>query len=221
MTGAIAPCVHLANAASLIAAVLAGCTPVAHVPPRAPVEPAPRAAITLRVERPVKARTVAPTSHFGFPGAASPASARDCVRTGCNRQAIATIAAFSGHYAKGTVRFREVDNGLEVSAAIDNLPGKHVYSVHVTGDCSSPSAIGAQLDVLGDGRVKAEHAGELGELRDDGKLTSVHSTFLEGASLDALIGHAIVIEWRSDNPFLDAKHRVPARVGCGVVGIAR
>src|SRR5688572_23235524 len=190
MTAAIAPLVHLANAASLVAAVLAGCTAAAHAPPRAPVEP--RATITPRVERPpsVSAPAVAPTSHFGFPADLAPAPARDCVRTGCNRQAVATIAAFSGHYAKGTVRFREVDNGLEISATIDNLPGRHVYSVHATGDCSNPDAIGAQLDVLGNGRVKPEHAGELGELRDEGKLTSVHATFLEGASLDALVGHA-------------------------------
>ncbi len=134
------------------------------------------------------------------------------------REAIATIAPTKGSYAVGSVRFREVDGGLEVIASVANLAGRHVYNVHVTGDCTASDASSAgdklELTPAGDGDTITR---DLGELRDAGGLTASHDTRLETVSLDALIGRSIVVILKSDNPYIPASKRTNERVGCGVI----
>jgi hypothetical protein len=187
--------VHLATTASLLA-VLAGCSAGARQPP---VQ-----ALSRAHSAPPRVAPPAP-SHIGFASASATGSAfpdppRDCIRTGCGNEAVATIISVPGHHAKGTVTLREVDGGLEVTTSIDGLAGKHLYGVR--DGCNATAELLA-----------------LGDLIDAGNVTAVHSTFLEGAALHALVGHAVVLYWQPDNPYL--KHRAPTRIACGVISIPR
>jgi len=139
------------------------------------------------------------------------------------REAIAVIVPTKGHHATGTVRFHEVEGGLEVFAEIANLPGSHTYQIHVHGDCSAPDAASAgphfQFTTTSLNSDDPMLAGSIGELRDDGRLTTTHQTRIESASLQgtlSIIGRSVVVHAKGKDPAaVDGN-----RIGCGVIGIA-
>jgi Cu-Zn family superoxide dismutase len=155
----------------------------------------------------------APTAASETPGASEP---------GAPREAIAVIKPTRGSAATGSVRFREVDGGLEVIATIENLAGRHVYNIHTRGDCSAfdASSAGPRLE-LAAAASGDTIAHDLGELRDEGKLTATQDTRLEAVSLSAIVGRSIVVITRSDNPYIPPGKRVDVRVGCGVIKAVR
>jgi hypothetical protein len=199
MLGAIPRRVHLATRVSILA-VVAGCSGGARQPMNMSLST--RLAVAPRIAQPAP-------PHIDYASVlATPApsaldrlqDARDCIRTGCGQSAVATIAPVRGHHAKGTVTLAEVDGGLEVKTSIDGLSGRHVYSVR--SECTADRELVS-----------------LGELRDTGNITAIHSGFLEGAALATLAGATVVVIWEPDNPYL--KHRAPTLVACGVIAISR
>lgn len=145
--------------------------------------------------------------------------------------AIAVLHPTEGNQARGVVRFHRGDDGsVRVEARVSGLePGSHAYHVHLYGDCSAPDGtsagthfnfVGSSVDPPEDiGRI----TGNLGELEagDDGEAR--HSATLDLARLGgpkSIVGHAVVVHARGNDPESPPIGAAGARVACGVIGIA-
>ncbi|MBS1123513.1 MAG: hypothetical protein H6Q90_5741 [Deltaproteobacteria bacterium] len=214
--------VSRATRLALLLLVLAACRPdVQAVRAVHPATPAARR-VAPAANRAIFARTAInpPAQAVAEPAVAArePSAPRE---PGTAREAVAMIAPTRGSAATGSVRFREVEGGVELVARIENLAGRHVYNIHVHGDCTAPdaSSAGPLLDVTA--RVGDTVTHDLGVLRDQGRLTAIHDTRIETVSLDALVGRSIVVMSRSDNPYIAPNKRTDIRVGCGVIKALR
>jgi Cu-Zn family superoxide dismutase len=184
-------------------------TPSTRSAPRVPSQP---------IQQPASRPPGEPFTLALDPGADAPAPVTE---------AVAVITPTKGHHAKGTVRFREVSGGLEVVTTIDNLPGTHAYHVHVYGDCSSPDAAsaGPHFHFTGSSLHPREAiiTGNLGELRDEGRITSTHQTRVDAATLHgpfSIVGRSVVIHAKPNDPKITPDGSAGKRIGCGVIGIA-
>jgi Cu-Zn family superoxide dismutase len=147
------------------------------------------------------------------------------------KHATATMAAtakFAG--VKGAVTFKEVDGGLEVTAALEGLkPGDHGFHVHEKGDCTAPDAAsaGGHFNPSGHkhgGPDAAEHhEGDLGNLTagPDGKATKTFT--MKGISLgdgaDSVVGKGFIIHEKADDGTTQPTGNAGARAACGVITI--
>lgn len=145
-------------------------------------------------------------------------------------EAVAVLAPTKGSHVSGVVRFREDENGLDVSAAIDGLTGSVLaYHVHVFGDCSSDDggSAGPHFHFAGSsfGRPPRTLIGNLGELFPDGNLTTRHRARLR-ATLHggfSIVGRAVVVQERSTEvgaPRGASDGPPRKRFACGVIGAA-
>lgn len=197
---------------TVCAAVFAGCSKKSGadaenpVPPpmtETPVEPAPAAA-----EPPAPAPEPAPPPP--------------------PKSASATLAPTKKSKVTGTISFKEVEGGVEVTAAVENLkPGAHAYHVHEKGDCSAPDAAsaGGHFNPGGHphGAPDAEHRheGDFGNLiaGKDGKATK---TFvMKGITLDdsptSVVGKGFIVHEKADDFKTQPTGNAGGRVACGVI----
>lgn len=145
------------------------------------------------------------------------------------REVVAVMAPTKGNKARGTVRFRDSgEGGLDVRAEIVGLPrGPHAFHVHVFGDCSSPDATSAGDHFHFEGS-SMDHSvpiitGDLGELLSDGRRTTIHEGRIPDATLQgafSIVGRAVVIHERGNNPAITPDGGAGKRISCGVIGVA-
>lgn len=147
-------------------------------------------------------------------------------------EAVAVLAPTKGSAVSGVVRFREDENGLDVSAEIDGLTGSVLaYHVHVFGDCSAPdgASAGPHFHFAGSsfGRPPRTLIGNLGELFPDGNLTTRHHARLRATLHGAfsIVGRAVIVQERSAEVGAPRSAREidgppRKRLACGVIGIA-
>lgn len=146
-------------------------------------------------------------------------------------QAIAVLNPTQGNEAKGTVRFSQDGEGVQVQAEAENLtPGKHAYHVHLYGDCSAPDgkSAGPHFNFTGSSKHPPEDidriTGNLGELEagDDGKATAegpIEMAALHGPF--SIIGRAVIVHVKGNDPSQPPEGDAGGRVACGVIGIAQ
>jgi Cu-Zn family superoxide dismutase len=156
---------------------------------------------------------------FVDPGATEPMAVEEVV---------AVLAPTKGNKVKGTVRFRAVGDGLEVTTDVTGLKmGKHAFHVHVFGDCSSPDgeSAGEHFNFSGSSLAPTEKiiTGDLGELTADrtGKATltaNVPQASLQGKF--SIVGRAVVIHEKANDPNQTPDGGAGKRLACGVIGIA-
>jgi len=195
---------------TLCAAVFAGCSKKSSgdaAKPTPPAEPA-----TATAPAPVEAEPPAP---------APPAPPR---------AASTTLAPTAKSKVTGTVSFKEVEGGVEVTANVENLkPGDHGFHVHEKGDCSAPdaSSAGGHFNPGGHphGAPDAEHRheGDFGNLTagKDGKATK---TFvMKGITLDdsptSIIGKGFIVHEKADDFKTQPTGNAGGRVACGVIAL--
>ena len=142
--------------------------------------------------------------------------------------ATAALEARSGSNVKGTVRFKAVDGGVEVTAAIEGLtPGDHAYHVHEKGDCSAPDAASAgghfnpHAQPHGGPEAAAHHAGDFGNLTasGDGKATKtfvMHGITL-GGDASSVVGKGFIVHEKADDLKTQPTGDAGGRVACGVI----
>ncbi len=131
----------------------------------------------------------------------------------------------------GTITFKEVEGGLEVTASVENLkPGDHAYHVHETGDCSAldASSAGDHFNPAGHKHGAPDdeerHAGDFGNLTagKDGKATK---TFvMKGITLDdgetSIVGKAFIVHAKKDDFKKQPAGNAGDRVACGVIALS-
>lgn len=148
------------------------------------------------------------------------------------KEASTTLEATKKSKSKvtGTITFKEVEGGVEVTATVENLkPGDHAYHVHETGDCSAPDATsaGGHFNPAGHkhGAPEGEerHAGDFGNLTagKDGKATK---TFvMKGITLDdgeaSIVGKAFIVHAKKDDFKTQPTGNAGDRVACGVIAL--
>lgn len=143
------------------------------------------------------------------------------------REAVAVLTPASGSHVTGVVRFRDDGDLLDVTASVDGLTGGvHAYHVHVFGDCSSPDAesAGPHFHFTGSSFDKRPRiiTGNLGDLRPDDRLTTTHRVRVD-AELQgrySIIGRAVVVHERGNDPTSPPDGAAGRRLACGVIGIA-
>ncbi len=146
------------------------------------------------------------------------------------KAASATLAPTAKSKVTGTIAFKEVDGGVEVTATVENLkPGDHAYHVHEKGDCTAPdaSSAGGHFNPGGHphGAPDAEHRheGDFGNLTagKDGKATK---TFvMKGISLDdsptSIVGKGFIVHEKADDFKTQPTGNAGGRVACGVIAL--
>lgn len=183
--------------------------PVAPMSPQVSAEPPPRAADPED--------DAEPTSWID-PGAPSPVAVRE---------ATAVLVPTQGSHVTGVVRFRHDGEVLDVTASVDGLTGReHAIHVHVYGDCSSADgeSAGPHFHFTGSSFDERPRiiTGDLGELRPDDKLTTVHRARVQ-ASLQgrySIVGRAVVVHERGNDPASPPDGAAGKRLACGVIGVS-
>ena len=147
------------------------------------------------------------------------------------KRAIALVTSTKGNTVSGVVTFEEVDKGVHVIVNLTGLtPGKHGFHIHEFGDISSvdgssagghfnPTAMPHSMP-MSDKR----HAGDMGNIDADEK-GSAHLDYIDPVmKLNgeySIIGHAVIIHAKEDDFNTQPTGNAGARIGNGVIGIAK
>jgi superoxide dismutase, Cu-Zn family len=144
------------------------------------------------------------------------------------KQAKAELAPASKSKVKGTIEFKEVDDGVEVTANIEGLKaGDHAYHVHEKGDCSAPDATSAgghfnpNSHKHGSPDAEEHHEGDFGNLTagKDGKATKTFTmkgiTLADGPT--SIVGKGFIVHEKADDFKTQPTGNAGGRVACGVI----
>ena len=134
--------------------------------------------------------------------------------------------------AKGTVTFKEVDGGVEITATLEGLKaGDHAWHIHEKGDCSAPDASSAGEHFnptnMKHGGPDAEehHAGDFGNLQADktGKATKTFVmkgiTIADGAA--SIVGKGFIVHDKKDDLKTQPSGNAGGRIACGVIELVK
>ncbi len=188
--------------------------------------PAPEPAATPSAEATPPAQGSA--EEMAPPAEAPPESPAPAPEAAGPKTATATLAPTAKSKVTGTVTFKEVDGGVEVTANIENLkPGEHAFHVHENGDCSAPDASSAgghynpENHKHGAPTAAEHHAGDFGNLTagKDGKATKTIT--MPGISLgdgpNSIVGKAFIVHEKKDDFKTQPTGNAGGRVACGVI----
>ncbi|MGD1044432.1 MAG: superoxide dismutase family protein [Bacteroidota bacterium] len=147
------------------------------------------------------------------------------------KKAIAVVTATKGNSVHGVVTFEKVDKGIHVVANLTGLtPGKHGFHIHEFGDISSDdgSSAGGHFNPTG-----MPHSMPMSEKRHAGDMGNVEADAEGNAHLDytdpvmklngkySIIGHAVIVHEKEDDFKTQPTGNAGARIGYGVIGIAK
>jgi len=148
-------------------------------------------------------------------------------------EVICVVHPTNGNRCHGVVRFRGTSDGVQITAEISGLNQnqKHGFHIHQFGDCSDPSgkSAGGHYDPEGGGHhsqpdERVKHAGDLGNLQAGHDGVARYDRVVRGISIAGLtnpiVGRAIIVHAKEDD-FGQPTGNAGARIGCGVIGIAR
>lgn len=148
------------------------------------------------------------------------------------KEATATLTATPKSKSKvtGSITFKEVEGGVEVTANIQGLKaGDHGWHVHETGDCSAPDGASAgghfnpDAHKHGGPETEMHHAGDFGNLTagKDGKATATFT--MKGISLGdeatSIAGRGFIVHAKKDDLKTDPSGNSGDRIACGVITV--
>jgi Cu-Zn family superoxide dismutase len=144
-------------------------------------------------------------------------------------RAIAVMMPTEGNEASGTIRFETTERGVRVISDLTGLPsGRHGYHVHLLGNCSAEDGKSAGTHFNFDGSSKEPPknirriTGNLGDLDAKADGTARAEAIVQRASLQgrySLIGRAVVIHEKPNDPNEPPIGAAGKRLACGVIGI--
>jgi superoxide dismutase, Cu-Zn family len=145
------------------------------------------------------------------------------------KTATAKLAAASKSKVAGSITFKQTDDGVEVTANVENLtPGDHAWHVHEKGDCSAPDATSAGGHFNPENKKHGapdgteHHAGDFGNLTagKDGKATAtitMKGVTLEEGAATSLVGKGFIVHEKKDDFKTQPTGNAGGRVACGVI----
>ena len=147
------------------------------------------------------------------------------------KRALAVITPTKGNSVHGVVTFEEVDKGVHIVAHLTGLtPGKHGFHIHEFGDISSDdgSSAGGHFNPM-----DMPHSMPMSEKRHAGDMRNIEADASGNAHLDyidsvvklnghnSIIGHGVIVHEKEDDFTTQPTGNAGARVGNGVIGIAK
>ncbi len=143
------------------------------------------------------------------------------------RVAIAAVGPLGGSAVKGTVRFTQLDHGVEIAADLTGLtPGAHGFHVHEYGDCSAADGSSAGGHFNPGGRphggpgMEMSHAGDYGNLMADARGHATLKIVAHRITLDdgpeGVLGRSVVVHEKADDLTSQPAGNAGPRIGCGV-----
>ena len=148
-------------------------------------------------------------------------------------EAVALIAPTQGQKTGGIVRFRREGETVHVTGELTGLTpnAKHGFHVHEFGDCSAPDGASAgghfapEAHPHGAPDPAEHHAGDLGNIEADATGQAKVDVTVKGLGLAtgerALVGRAVIVHAQPDDLTSQPAGNAGARVGCGVIGVAK
>jgi Cu-Zn family superoxide dismutase len=146
-------------------------------------------------------------------------------------KAVAVVTPTEGNSTNGVVTFEMAGDVCKITYDIKGLkPGKHGFHIHQFGDinCSDGKCAGGHFNPFGKkhgGPTSAErHVGDLGNIEANadgvakGEMTDPEIKLAGAASI---IGRSVMVHGGEDDLKSDPAGNAGARVGDGVVGIAK
>ena len=146
-------------------------------------------------------------------------------------KAVALITSTKGNSVHGVVLFEKADKGVHIVADLAGLkPGKHGFHIHEFGDITSDdgSSAGGHFNPSGMPHSmpmsEKRHAGDMGNIvADENGVAHLdyidHVMKLNGPH--SIIGHAVIIHEKEDDFTTQPTGNAGARIGNGVIGIAK
>ncbi len=145
--------------------------------------------------------------------------------------AVCVLVPMSKSHVHGVLHFRQNGKGVEITGEITGLkPGEHGFHVHEFGDLTSADGMSTgghfNPEHMKHGGPKSEmrHVGDLGNIvaNEDGKATiKIHDSGVQLNGPHSVIGRAIVVHAGVDDLKSDPAGNAGARIGAGVIGIAK
>ena len=145
------------------------------------------------------------------------------------KHATATMAGTAKFKAvKGTVEFKETDDGIEVTANLEGLKkGVHGFHIHEKGDCSAPDAKSAGGHFNpgnhkhGAPDAAEHHEGDLGNITADKDGKGTATLTIKGVTLGdgdtSIVGKGFIIHAKADDLKSQPVGNAGDRVACGVI----
>jgi len=144
--------------------------------------------------------------------------------------AVAVIHPTPGNQVSGVVRFSQDGKRVKVVADLCGLPPNttHGFHVHEFGDCTAPDATSAGSHY---NPAKHPHAGPAVENRHAGDMGNITADASGNAHLDlvldemticcGILGRAVIVHKDPDDLKTQPTGNAGARIGCGVIGVAK
>jgi len=144
-----------------------------------------------------------------------------------------TLHPTAGNAVKGTLAFTLGEGrGLAMEGELEGLPpgSTHAFHLHQFGDCSGADGktAGAHFNLKGSSESPPKDiqriTGNLGEVVTDADGRATVSATVEAAGIDGpfgVIGRAVVVHARGNDPGKPPMGDTGARLACGVIGIAK
>jgi len=147
------------------------------------------------------------------------------------RKAICVIYPTQGNSVSGTVTFTGVPEGVRVVADLSGLtPGKHGFHIHEFGDCSSPDGLSTGGHFNPSGSMhgapadQVRHAGDMGNIEADAS-GKAHLDYIDPHMSfngpNSILGRAVIVHAKEDDMKTQPTGNAGARIGCGVIGLAK
>ncbi|CUS47883.1 MAG: Cu-Zn family superoxide dismutase Sod1 [Idiomarinaceae bacterium HL-53] len=132
---------------------------------------------------------------------------------------------------QGYVVFQRADDGMDIMAHIEGLPGgsEHGFHVHEYGDCSAAdgTSAGGHFNPAqmphGGPAYDERHVGDLGNVRADENGMAHHEAIdphLTMSGENSILGRAVVVHAQQDDMSSQPTGNAGARLLCGVIGVA-
>ncbi len=143
-------------------------------------------------------------------------------------KAVARVMPLGGSKVGGTIVFRQLDHGVEITADITGLsPGAHGFHVHEFGDCSAPDGTSAGPHFNPGGAphagpdASAAHAGDYGNLVADAQghatLKLVSHRIAVGTGPEGVVGRSVIVHEKEDDLVSQPTGNAGGRIGCGLI----
>ena len=146
-------------------------------------------------------------------------------------KAVAVIYPTKGNNVTGNITFTTQQDGVRIVADVDGLkPGKHGFHIHEYGDCSAHdgTSAGGHFNPTnqkhGCPDNPEHHVGDLGNIEADNNghaHLDVVNKDVKFSGKNNIIGRAIIVHADPDDCVSQPVGNAGARVGCGVIGIAK
>jgi Cu-Zn family superoxide dismutase len=148
-------------------------------------------------------------------------------------RAVAVIHPTPGNQVSGIVRFAPTGGGVRVTADLHGLPpnSTHGFHIHEYGDCSAPDASSAGGHYNPDHHHHAgldtemRHAGDLGNIKADANGDAHLDLTVDNITVDGsknpILGRAVIVHQKADDLKSQPTGDAGARIGCGVIGLAK